>query len=160
MKALHTLFRKYREIIAYLFWGVMTTLVSWVTYALFALILRGIDTEVQVFGMSVSVQVFLAGLLSWICAVLFAYVTNKLWVFESKSWQAQVVVPEILKFFSARAATGLLEIVSVPLLTAAGLDRAIFGIDGMLAKGIVTIIVILLNYVLSKLLVFKKKTDL
>lgn len=155
MKTLRKLFEKHREIIAYLFWGVMTTLVSWASYALFALLFRGVTAQPRLFGLTVSVQVFLASLLSWVCAVLFAYVTNKLWVFRSRSWASSVVVPEILKFFSARAATGVLEIAAVPLLTAAGLDQTIFGIDGMLAKGIVTFVVILLNYILSKLIVFR-----
>lgn len=156
MKKIRDLYFKYREIVSYLFWGVMTTLVSWLTYCLFSLIFRGIAAELHVFGLTVSVAVMLSNILSWICAVLFAYVTNKLWVFESKSWEARVVWPEIAKFFSARAATGILEIVSVPLLTAAGLDRTILGIEGMLAKVIVTIVVIILNYILSKLIVFRK----
>jgi len=157
MSRLRALYEKYREIISYLFWGVMTTLVSWVTYALFDLLFRGIAAQLHVFGLSVSVEVLLDSVLSWICAVLFAYVTNKLWVFESKSWERQVVLPEMAKFFSARAATGVLEIVGVPLLTAIGLDHTIFGIEGMLSKVIVSVIVVILNYILSKLLVFRKK---
>ena len=159
MKKIRELFIKYREIISYLFWGVMTTLVSWVTYALFDLIFRGIGAELTVFGLSVSVTVLLDTVLSWICAVLFAYVTNKLWVFESRSWAREVVWPEVAKFFSSRAATGVLEIVAVPLLTALGLDQTIFGIEGMLAKIIVTVVVVILNYVLSKLIVFRTKKD-
>ena len=158
MNKLKELFIRYREIISYLFWGVMTTVVSWVTYALFDLLFRGVAAELHVFGLSVSVEVLLDSVLSWICAVLFAYVTNKLWVFESKSWEKQVVLPEVVKFFSARAATGVLEIVGVPLLTALGLDQTIFGVEGMLAKVVVSVIVVILNYVLSKLLVFREKT--
>lgn len=159
MKKIRAVYEKYREIIQYLFWGVMTTLVSWVTFALFSLVFRGIAAELRVFGLTVSVSVLLSNVLSWICAVLFAYVTNKLWVFESKSWEPRIVWPEIIKFFSARAATGVLEIVAVPLLTAAGLDQTVFGIEGMVAKVIVTVVVVILNYVLSKLLVFRKKKD-
>ena len=159
MSRLRALYEKYREIISYLFWGVMTTLVSWLTYALFDLVFRGVGAQLHVFWLSISVTVLMDSILSWICAVLFAYVTNKLWVFESKSWDRQVVWPEIAKFFSARAATGVLEIVAVPLLTAIGLDQTIFGVEGMLAKVIVTVVVVILNYILSKLLVFRTKTD-
>ena len=156
MKKLRGLYEKYREIISYLFWGVMTTLVSMLTYGLFALLFRSLDAELTLFGLSVSLTVVLATILSWVCAVLFAFVTNKLWVFESKSWESRVALPELAKFVSSRAATGILEVVAVPLLTAIGLDQTIFGIEGMLAKVIVTIIVIILNYVLSKLVVFRK----
>lgn len=156
MDKLRELWQRYREIISYLFWGVMTTLVSWLTFALFDLVFRRIGAQLNIFGLSVSVSVLLDNILSWICAVLFAYVTNKLWVFNSKSWDRQVVLPEIVKFFSARAATGILEIVAVPLLAALGLDRPVLGVEGMLAKVIVTVVVVILNYVFSKLLVFRK----
>jgi putative flippase GtrA len=133
------LIEKYKEIISYLFWGVMTTVVSWGTYSLFV-------TVVQ----SVSV----ANILSWICAVVFAFITNKLWVFQSKEWALRTIIPELLKFVTARLATGLLEIVGVPLLVYMGLNQKIAGIEGMVAKVSVSVIVMVLNYVLSKLLVF------
>jgi putative flippase GtrA len=133
---------KYKEIISYLFWGVMTTVVSWGTYSLFVTVIK-----------SVSV----ANILSWICAVVFAYVTNKLWVFQSKEWALRTIIPELLKFVTARLATGLLEIVGVPLLVYMGLNQRIAGIEGMAAKVLVSVIVTILNYVLSKLLVFRKK---
>lgn len=158
MNKIRELFLRYREPIAYLFWGGMTTLVSWGTFSLFSLLFRPVTWEFSVFGLDVSAAILLANALSWICAVLFAYVTNKLWVFRSRSWAASVVWPEMLKFFSARAATGILEIIAVPLLTAAGLDQTIFGIEGLLAKIIVSIVVVILNYVFSKLFIFKKKT--
>jgi len=155
MKKLLALFEKYREIISYLFWGVMTTLVSWATYALFELIFHNIRGEL--FGVALSIQ--LANVLSWVCAVLFAYVTNKLWVFGSKSWEPSVVWPELLKFLSARAATGVLEVVGVPLLVRLGLNQTLLGREGFGAKILVSIIVIILNYVLSKLVVFRKKKN-
>jgi putative flippase GtrA len=133
---------KYKEIISYLFWGVMTTVVSWGTYSLFVTVIQ-----------SVSV----ANILSWICAVVFAYVTNKLWVFQSREWAFCTIIPELLKFVTARLATGLLEIVGVPLLVYLGLNQRIAGIEGMAAKVFVSVIVTILNYVLSKLLVFRKK---
>jgi len=139
------LVRKHWEIISYLFWGGMTTLVSWGSYSIFVSILGDKEWNVAV-----------ANVLSWICAVVFAYVTNKLWVFNSKSWNVKVILPELIKFLSARVVTGIFEIVSVPLLVELGLDQTILGIDGMVAKVLVSVVVVLLNYVFSKLFIFKK----
>lgn len=140
------LFVKYKEIISYLFWGVMTTVVSWGSYSIFILLLPESDYEVT-----------LANILSWICAVLFAFVTNKVWVFNSKSWEPSLVLKELWKFVASRLASGAFEMVSVPLLVKIGLNQKLFGIDGLPAKIIVGVVVVILNYVLSKLLVFKNK---
>ena len=155
MQKLRELFEKYREIIAYLFWGVMTTLVSWGTYALFEFLFHNVQGEL--FGVAISIQ--LANVLSWVCAVLFAFVTNKLWVFNSKSWEARVAFPELGKFLASRLATGVVEWVGVPLLVRLGLDQTLFGREGFVAKILVSIIVIILNYVLSKLVVFRKSVE-
>lgn len=145
MNKIIELIKKHWEIISYLFWGCMSTVVSWGSYSLFVLAFGEWDAKVAV-----------ANFLSWLCAVLFAYVTNKLWVFNSKSWSLKVVFPEAAKFFSARIVTGIFEVVSVPLLVELGLNQTIFGIDGMVAKVLVSVVVVLLNYVFSKLFIFKK----
>lgn len=113
---------------------------------------------IELFGMEMSVVVLVSNILSWVCAFLFAFVTNKLWVFKSKSWKAEVCLPEFGKFFSARALTGVMEIVLVPLMVSLGLDQTIFGIEGMVAKVIVSVAVVILNYVFSKLFIFKSKS--
>lgn len=64
-------------------------------------------------------------------------------------------IPEFGKFFSARAATGIMEIAAVPFLVGIGLNQTIFGIEGMVAKVLVSVLVVLLNYVFGKLFVFK-----
>ena len=87
----------------------------------------------------------------------FAFVTNKIWVFESKSWKPSVAFKELWLFVTARLITGVLEWVGVPLLVAWGLDQKMFGVKGFVAKIIVSVIVIILNYVFSKLIIFKKK---
>jgi putative flippase GtrA len=138
------LLNKYKEIISYLFWGVMTTVVSWGTYSVFVTLTRSVT---------------ISNILSWICAVLFAFVTNKLWVFQSKEWAFRIIIPEFLKFMTARLATGVMEIVGVPLLVYLGFNQKIAGIEGMAAKAFVSIVVIILNYVLSKLLVFRNKQE-
>ena len=159
MKKLKELYLKYREVIDYLFWGVMTTLVSFISYSVFVLIFSAVlgqNAQVEAFGMSFSISVTLAHILSWICSVSFAFVTNKLFVFKSKSFAFSVAFPEFTKFLSARILTGVLEMAGVPLLVSVGLGMTIFGIEGAVAKIIVTVAVIILNYVFSKLFVFKK----
>lgn len=160
MKKLKELYLKYREIVDYLFWGVMTTAVSFITYSLFVLVFSAVlgeNAQVVAFGMSFSISVTLANILSWICAVSFAFVTNKLFVFKSKSFAFSVAFPEFTKFLSARILTGVLEMAGVPLLVSIGLGMTIFGIEGAVAKIIVTVAVIILNYVFSKLFIFKNK---
>lgn len=143
MEKLKALYFKYREVLHYLFFGGCTTLVSWATYALFV----GLCGLAPVFGNA----------LSWVCSVLFAFVTNKLWVFFSKSWEPRVVWKEAAEFFGSRTFTGVLELVGLPLLIRVGLDRTLFGIEGFVAKIVVSVVVIVLNYILSKLLVFREK---
>lgn len=150
------LLKKYQEIISYLFWGVMTTIVSWGSYSIFALLFQKQETVKDVLDLNMSLTVLIANVLSWLCAFLFAYVTNKLWVFHSKSWNLKVVLPEFGKFFSARALTGIFEIIAVPFLVGIGLNQTIFGIEGMVAKILVSVLVVLLNYVFSKVFIFKK----
>ena len=144
------LFVKYKEIIMYLIFGVLTTVVSWGSYALFEILLG-------TFILNSIVLSSVANVLSWIVAVLFAYITNKLWVFESKSFKASVVGKELATFVGSRLVTGVLEWAGVPLLMLIGLNQPILGIEGMVAKVIVSVVVVILNYILSKLFVFKKK---
>lgn len=143
MEKIKDLLIKYREIISYLFWGVATTCVSWGTYTVFA-------------GF-VNTSIWLANVLSWIFAVAFAYITNKIWVFQSRSWKRDVVFQELGLFVSTRFATGLFEIIMVPLLVKAGMNQAIFGIKGAVSKVVVSFLVVILNYVFSKLIIFNKK---
>lgn len=149
-------FQKHKEIITYIFFGILTTLVSWGSYAVFVNLL--------------SMNVFTGNLLSWICAVSFAYVTNKLWVFDSKSWKASVIVKEIISFVASRGVTGVIEIVAVPLLAKTGFDNIFYNIlekmnvslgvlftDGIYSKVVLAVIVVILNYFFSKFIIFKKK---
>ena len=136
------LFEKYREIIMYLIFGVLTTLVSLLSYSLFVSLLSLSITE--------------ASALSWVISVTFAFVTNKLFVFLSRSREKKTVLKELVSFFLARGISGIVEIFLPEILFKIGLDFALFGVKGMLAKIIVNIIVIILNYIFSKLWVFKK----
>lgn len=146
------LWDKFREIIMYLIFGVLATVVSWGTYALFTMIVP----TFTFWGITVDLTTT-SNVLSWICAFLFAFFSNKLWVFESKSWKPSVAIKEFWMFFTSRFITGIIEWFGLPLLIAIGLNQPIFGIEGMLAKVLVSVIVVILNYVFSKLFIFKNK---
>lgn len=156
MGMIKELLKKYREMIDYLFWGVMTTVVSWGSYSLFALVFKNQIGEIEIFGIHMSMVVLIANILSWVCAFLFAFITNKALVFHSRTWKPSVLLPEFGMFLSARVITGILEIVGVPLLAALGLNQTIAGIEGMAAKVLVSVAVVILNYIFSKLFIFKK----
>lgn len=148
MNKLFALLKKHEEIISYLFWGVLTTVVSWGSYSLFMYAFHSL----QLFETS---DVTISNILSWICAAVFAFVTNKIFVFKSKEWERSVLLPEAVKFFSTRIVTGIMEIILVPALVFVGLDQTVFGIEGMVAKILVSVLVVLLNYVFSKIFIFK-----
>lgn len=156
MKKIKELFIKYKEIITYIIFGVLTTVVSWGSYTVFVELL--------------SMKVFVGNLLSWICAVVFAYVTNKLWVFESKSWKPSIIGKEIVTFVASRGVTGVIEILCVPLLAKTGFDNIFYGIlekmnisigilftDGIYSKIFLSVVVVILNYFFSKFVIFKNK---
>lgn len=127
--------------LSYLFWGGLTTIVSWGTFSLFC--------EICHMG------IILSNGFSWICAISFAYITNKLWVFRSKSWELKLIKREVFLFISTRILTGIFEFVMVPLLVIMGLNQRIAGIEGAMSKIIVSIMVIFANYISSRQVVFR-----
>lgn len=141
------LFYKYKEIIMYIIVGGFTTLVNWIAYAACTNILPIKNTEKLI---------LFSNTIAWIAAVLFAYIANKRWVFESKTNSVSELVKELISFIGARLLTGLMEIFGVPLLVVLGLNQTIFDIEGFLAKILVSVIVTVLNYVFGKLFIFKK----
>lgn len=162
METVKKLFQKYKEIIMYVIFGVLTTLVNWVVYWLLEPVLtaamHGERVIFSVFGRDITMSllaIFLANFIAWVAGVAFAFVTNKIWVFESKSWRPAVALKEFWLFVLARLITGVLEWFGVPLLVAAGLNRPFFGREGFFAKIIVSVVVVILNYVFSKLIIFK-----
>ena len=166
MEKIKELFIKYKEIILYIIFGVLTTLVNWVTYwltePLFSAAFHGDEVMFALFGMEITYTtfaIFIANVIAWIAGVAFAFVTNKIWVFESKSWKPSVALKELWLFVAARLITGVLEWFGVPLLVAIGMDQPLFGVDGFAAKILVSVIVVILNYVFSKLFIFKDKKD-
>lgn len=130
------LFAKYREMILYLFFGGCTTLVNIVVYYICSRI--GLGTAVST-------------VIAWVLSVLFAYVTNRKYVFESKAVGFVPILKETAGFFLCRLATGLLDLAIMVVCV----DLLHF--NDMIIKILSNIVVIVLNYVASKLLIFKNQ---
>lgn len=135
-KLIVRLYERFRELFWYGVFGVITTTINMVAFGLFSDALK--------------VHYMVANVIAWMIAVAFAYVTNKLWVFESKSWERAVWIPECIGFVSARLATGLLDMGLMYLMI------SVIGVPKMWAKLVSNVVVIIGNYVLSKLVVFRK----
>ena len=135
MNRLYSFIRKHKDIIIYLFFGGLTTLVS---FAVYFSVYRYL-----------SLSAGWSNVISWICAVVFAFVTNKPFVFHSYDWSVSVALPELGKFVGSRLLSGLLETgvlaVTVDLLH----------LHNLAMKLIASVIVVILNYVFSKLIVFR-----
>ena len=147
------LFNKYKELISYVFFGVLATVVNLVSFKIFDAIL----------GENLYL---VTNVVSWLITVIFAYFTNKLWVFESKSWKASVVIKELIGFFGARIFSlvveeaGLWLMIDICHMGNISWDILGFNLSGnMIAKIIMQVVVVILNYVFSKLIIFKHKKD-
>ncbi len=143
MKKIKELFIKYKEIINYLIFGVLTTIVSLATKYL--LLFTILDAQ-NGFELQIAVTV------SWIVACTFAYITNRIWVFESKSKQ---ILKEAIKFYMSRLVTlGLEMLIMFIFVTLLGLNSNTWVIVWTI---VAQVVIIIGNYVLSKLVVFKNK---
>ena len=136
IEKIHAFVEKHWDMVSYLFFGVLTTAVNYLVYL----------PLYNLLGISAAVS----NIIAWVAAVAFAYVTNKLFVFKSHDWSMKTVLPELGKFVGCRAASGGLETVLI-LLTV-----DILGWNGNIWKLIISVLVVILNYVSSKLLVFRK----
>ncbi len=136
MSKIKELYFKYKEVINYLFFGGCTFLVSIISFYLFNKV--------------INFNEHVANVISWILAVSFAYVTNKKYVFESKTSEKKDLLKEIGSFVSAR----LLTLVMEELILLLGVN--ILHFDSMLVKIVAQVVVIVSNYFLSKLFIFKK----
>ena len=136
IQKIHIILEKYREIISYLFFGVLTTIVNFVVYL----------PVYNILGLSASVS----NMIAWVVAVVFAYFVNKIYVFRSLDWSRQTVIPELTKFVTARVLSGALE-TGILLVTV-----DILGWNGNIWKFVTQILVIISNYIFSKLIVFRK----
>ena len=137
IQKLRSLLVKYWDILTYLVFGVLTTVVNYAVYL----------PVYNFCGISAAVS----NMIAWVVAVAFAFLTNKPFVFHSHDWSAQTVLPELTKFVSCRIASGALETVILFL----SLDCMNW--NGNIWKLVTQVLVIIINYVGSKLLVFRKK---
>lgn len=149
IKKIKSLQSKHREIISYLFFGVLTTIVNFLCFYLFSLLLGE-----QLY--------LLTNVIAWIIAVAFAYLANKLFVFKAMDMAASILLREIMQFVGARIISLIVEELGlfalVDLLGMGSISLSAFGFElkgQMIAKIILAVIVVILNYIFSKAFIFK-----
>lgn len=151
------------EVLSYLFFGVMTTVVNFAVFFVSDKILgNGSLAEFSLFGNLFRITFEdISTLIAWIIAVLFAYITNKLWVFESKNTHYSVIIKEIISFFGARIISfAVFESLGFMLVRNIFINFGIFeseDVSKWTAKILLSVIVVIFNYVMSKLVIFRKK---
>ena len=137
MKTILQFIRRHYDVLAYLFFGGLTTVVNYLVY-------------LPCYNL-LSLSAAVSNVIAWVAAVAFAFLTNKPLVFKSHDWSASVLWPELTKFVGCRIGSGLAEtaIIFVAVDWLQG--------NGNLWKLITSVLVVILNYFASKLLVFRKK---
>jgi putative flippase GtrA len=139
MSRIDELLKKYREMIDYAFWGVMTTVVNYAVYF--------------VCTKAAGINYLVSNGIAWLVAVLFAFWVNKVFVFHSNDKSAKVLLWELGTFVSARILSGVLETGMLALFVEA------LHFNDSVIKILASIFVVIINYVLSKLLIFKKREE-
>ena len=137
IQKIRNLIETHWDIVSYLFFGVCTTIVNYLIY-------------IPCYNF-LHLSATVSNMIAWVVAVAFAYLTNKPFVFKSNDWSARTVVPELTRFIGCRIGSGAAE--TVILLVTVDL----LGWNGNIWKLITSVLVVVLNYVGSKLLVFRKK---
>lgn len=130
-----------RELILYIMVGVSMTFFNWIAYS----------DMVEVMPM------FFANTFSWGLTTVVTFLMNKIFVFESRSFEKRIMAKEFISFVTARGVTGMLEIVMQPQLFAMGMDHPLFGVEGLEAKITVCVVLSIVNYVSTKRWVFKAR---
>lgn len=137
LRKFYNIYKEKKEVLLYLFFGGLTFVISVLTYAYF--------------NQMVKMPALIANIISWVLAVLFAFLTNRVWVFQSVTKTVNAFIKQMISFFAGRIVTLLIE-------------EAILGIfvdmlhfNSVLTKIIAQVIVIVLNYVISKAFIFKKQ---
>lgn len=136
LRIFNPFYKKNKEILLCLFFGGLTFLVSVISYAFF--------------NIQIGWNALVANIGSWILAVAFAYITNRIWVFDSNASTAADFIKEITSFIGGRVVTLVIEELILFIFITN------LGMNSMLVKIVAQVIVIVLNYVISKLIVFKK----
>ena len=138
-KKLLELYKKHEEIVNYIIVGVLTTIFSWMVYAVS--IWTFLDTENPI-------ELQIANILSWVAGVAFAYVTNRKYVFKSTE---KNILKEAVNFSASRISTLLLDMVVMFVMV------TLMGINDIISKFVSSVLVTIGNFLISKLFVFHKK---
>ena len=136
---LKSMIKQYRDVIPYLFFGICTTLVNVAVYWICA---HPLNLETMV-----------STIIAWFLAVLFAYFTNRKWVFHSEAHDKSSVLKEIVSFFGCRIATGIVDWLCMFLFV------DLLFLNDVVVKFAANILVIVLNYIASKLVIFRRKEN-
>lgn len=129
------LLKKYKETISYLVFGILSTIVNIATYTFCSRILN--------------INFMISNIIAWFAAVIFAYITNKFFVFESKNTDLKFILKELTSFMSCRVLSGVTELILMYIMIKFML------INDFIVKIITNIVVVLLNFIFSKLIIFK-----
>lgn len=135
IQKVNELIKKYEELIKYFIIGVMTTIINYIIFALLSSVIK--------------IDMHISNIIAWIVSVIFAYFTNKLFVFESKSFELKVIGKEIISFGAARIFSLLLEEIILYVFV------NLLNMNQLIIKLIANVVVMVLNYVLSKFIIFK-----
>ncbi|OPJ60318.1 GtrA-like protein [Clostridium oryzae] len=135
-KQIMKLMTKYQEIIAYLFFGVATTIVNFVTYGLLERV--------------INLNYVFSNTIAWVLSVLFAYITNRKYVFYSDERTIKGITKEFISFVSCRLLSGFFDLAVMVV------SISILNLNDIVAKVIANVGVVILNYVFSKLFIFRK----
>lgn len=134
-----SMYYRYREFLNYSIVGVSLTLANWLLYACFETVM----------------PIEFANGFSWAIVVVLAFLGNKAFVFESTNWDSASVMREAAAYLGTRSVTGIVEVGAVPLIYQMGVNQSMFGVDGMVAKILVSLFAMVLNYAGTKLFVFR-----
>ena len=126
-----------KEIINYLVFGVFTTIVNYVSYF----------SATKIFN----INYLLANIIAWFISVVFAYITNKFYVFDNKSIEFKYLIKEISLFISARLMSGGIETIFLFIFV------SLLSFNDSIIKIIASVFVVIFNYFLSKFIIFKEE---
>ena len=129
-----------KETISYVIFGVLTTIINLTLYYFFSKI--------------ININYLISNIISWIISVIFSYITNKLYVFNSKDKRMDVIVKEFIKFINCRLTSGFIEVLLLFLLV------DIIKLNDIISKLAIGVIVVVLNFIFSKIFVFQKVNPL
>lgn len=127
--------KKHRDIVSYIAFGILTTVINWGVFFFSRELLK--------------ISATASNIIAWVISVLFAFLTNKPFVFNSKNWSREVVIPEFIKFVTCRIGSGVFETVFLFITVDC------INLNGTVLKLIASGVAMVLNYILGKYIAFK-----